>query len=117
MDNTSAPRPNFIDLRSQSQLSITRPLKSPRLHVAGEAPPELSPLDAFALQSRILAKQLEESSRTGRRVSRLPPLTTESPLVLQGRSDYFRSMSQDPGSDYDGSPQPQPTGLGLQAEV
>ena len=117
MDNAPTPRPNFIDLRSQSQASVNRPLRSPRLHVAGEAPPELSPLDAFALQSRILAKQLEESSKAGRRVSRLPPLTTESPLVLQGRSDYFRSMSQDPGSDYDGSPQTQPTGLGLRGEV
>ncbi|KAL1891612.1 hypothetical protein Sste5346_007528 [Sporothrix stenoceras] len=59
----TAPRPNFIDLRSQSQTSISRPLKSPRIHVAGEAPPELSPLDAFALQSRMLAKQLEESAK------------------------------------------------------
>ena len=56
---TTPTRPDFIDVRSESQASIPRPLKSPRLHVAGEHPPELSPLDAFALQSRLLAKQLE----------------------------------------------------------
>ncbi|CAK7237009.1 hypothetical protein SCUCBS95973_009802 [Sporothrix curviconia] len=97
----SAPRPNFIDLRSQSQASVSRPLKSPRMHVAGDVPPELSPLDAFALQSRMLAKQLEESAKADKRVSRLPPLTTSSPLVLQGRSDYFRSLSYDSYSDND----------------
>ncbi len=111
-------RPNFIDLRSQSQASVSRPLRSPRLHVAGEAPPELSPLDAIALQSRLLAKQLEDSSKAGRRMSRLPPLTTSSPLIVQGRSDYFRSLSQDSGSDYDESQQTTPfAGLGLRTEV
>ena len=116
--NMSNTRPNFIDLRSTSQASVSRSLRSPRLHVAGEAPPELSPLDAFALQSRLLARQLsEESSKGGRRMSRLPPLTTESPLIVQGRSDYFRSMSQDSGSDYDESPSQHHTGLGLRTEV
>ncbi|CAK7245101.1 MAG: hypothetical protein STHCBS139747_006669 [Sporothrix thermara] len=82
----SAPtRPSFIDLRSQSQASVSRPLKSPRMHVAGEVPPVLSPLDAFALQSRMLAKQLEESAKDGKR----------------GRSDYFRSLSYDSYSDND----------------
>lgn len=95
----TAPRPNFIDLRSQSQTSLSKPLKSPRLHVAGEAPPELSPLDAFALQSRMLAKQLQESAKADKRVSRLPPLTMASPLVVQGRSEYFRSLSYDSYSD------------------
>ncbi|KAK6841937.1 hypothetical protein PG987_002797 [Apiospora arundinis] len=77
-----ANRPNFIDLRSTSSASVAssqRPLRSPRLHVAGEVPPALSPLDAFAAQSRLLAKQLEESNKQGRRMSRLPPLTVESP--------------------------------------
>ena len=91
----AAPRPNFLDLRSQSQTSVSRPLKSPRLHVAGDVPPELSPLDAFAMQSRLLAKQLEESAKGDKRVSRLPPLTISSPLVVQARSDYFRSLSHD----------------------
>jgi hypothetical protein len=91
----ASPRPDFIDVRSASRVSVSRPLRSPRIHVVGEAPPELSPLDAFALQSRLLAKQLEESQRQGRRLSRLPPLTTDSPVIVQGRSEYFRSMSID----------------------
>ncbi|KAK3337249.1 hypothetical protein B0T19DRAFT_351483 [Cercophora scortea] len=110
-------RPECLDLRSKSQASVSRPLRSPRLHVAGEAPPELSPLDAFAMQSRLLAKQLEESARQDHRVSRLPPLTTESPLIKQGRSEYFRSLSHDSGDeDIDGSAQ-HATGLGFRPEV
>lgn len=93
---TTPTRPTHIDVRSDSQASLQRPLRSPRMHVAGEHPPELSPLDAFALQSRLLAKQLEESAKAGRRMSRLPPLTTESPLIVQGRSEYFRQLSADP---------------------
>lgn len=69
------------------------------MHVAGEHPPELSPLDAFALQSRLLAKQLEESAKNGNRLSRLPPLTTDSPLIVQGRSEYFRSLSAEASSE------------------
>lgn len=113
-------RPEFIDLRSQSQLSLNRPLRSPRLHVAGEVPPELSPLDAFAMQSRLLARQLQEESKAGNRLSRLPPLTIESPLIVQGRSDYFRSMSYESGSDNGESPIPHSapnTGLGLRTEI
>ncbi|KAK4105586.1 hypothetical protein N658DRAFT_417725 [Parathielavia hyrcaniae] len=112
----SQQRPEFLDLRSKSQASVSRPLRSPRLHVAGEAPPELSPLDAFALQSRLLAKQLEESAKQGRRMSRLPPLTVESPLIVQGRSEYFRSLSHDSASD-DEYPPLQNVGLGLKTEV
>lgn len=114
-----ANRPSFIDLRADSSNSVassSRPLKSPRLHVAGEVPPALSPLDAFAAQSRLLAKQLEESAKAGRRMSRLPPLTTESPLIVQGRSDYFRSMSHDSAEDLPELPH-QNTGLGLTTEV
>ncbi|KAL2874040.1 hypothetical protein SGCOL_010817 [Colletotrichum sp. CLE4] len=115
----SPQRPNFIDLRAPSSMSnVSRPLRSPRLHVAGEAPPELSPLDAFALQSRLLARQLQAAaSGEGRRMSRLPPLTTESPLIVQGRSDYFRSMSNDSGSDEMPLPELQNPGLGLRTEV
>ena len=88
------------------------------MHIAGEAPLELSPLDAFAMQSRLLAKQLQDSVGQGTRLSRLPPLTVESPLMLQGRSDYFRSMSTDGESDTNASPrQYSPTGLGVRAEV
>lgn len=120
MSANRPPPPNFIDVRSHSQASVSRPLRSPRLHVAGEVPPELSPLDAFAMQSRLLARQLQEESKAGKRMSRLPPLTTESPLVVQGRSDYFRSMSYDSGSDHGESPQHhhgQNHGLGLRTEV
>ncbi|KAH7110209.1 hypothetical protein B0J13DRAFT_578118, partial [Dactylonectria estremocensis] len=95
--------PNLLDLWPNSQNSTSstspRPLRSPRLHVAGEVLPEFSPLDAFVLQSRILTKQLRESTKGGDGFSRLPPLTVESPLIVQGRSNYFRSMSQDPGSE------------------
>ncbi|KAJ4297245.1 hypothetical protein N0V88_004163 [Collariella sp. IMI 366227] len=112
----SHQRPDFLDLRSKSQASVARPLRSPRLHIAGEAPPELSPLDAFALQSRLLAKQLEDSAKYGRRMSRLPPLTVESPLIVQGRSDYFRSLSQDSASDDDHGAHHN-IGLGFKTEV
>ncbi|KAK1985612.1 hypothetical protein LZ30DRAFT_747033 [Colletotrichum cereale] len=114
----SPHHPNFIDLRAPSSMSnVSRPLRSPRLHVAGEAPPELSPLDAFALQSRLLARQLQAAANgEGRRVSRLPPLTTESPLVVQGRSDYFRSI-YDSGSEDAALPELQNPGFGLRTEV
>ncbi|PVH88569.1 hypothetical protein DL98DRAFT_403926 [Cadophora sp. DSE1049] len=121
-----ANRPNFIDLRSQSHgplgSGLPSPrtlggLPSPRLHVAGEVPPELSPLDAFAAQSRLLARQLEQESAGGRRVSRLPPLTIANSLS-QGRPGYLRSVSAEgttpitptsPGSGI--------TGSGLKTEV
>lgn len=116
-----ANRPHFIDLRSGSSNSVntasSRSLRSPRLHVAGEVPPALSPLDAFAAQSRLLAKQLEESSKNGHRVSRLPPLTTDSPLVVQGRSEYFRSLSYDSSDEQNGISPRQPAGLGLTTEI
>ncbi|KAM0564460.1 hypothetical protein ACHAPJ_000674 [Fusarium lateritium] len=115
-------RPSLLDLRSESAHSnlstASKPLRSPRLHVAGEIPPELSPLDAFALQSRLLARQLQESAKDGNRMSRLPPLTVESPLIVQGRSEYFRSLSQDSGSEAGDHPPLRPTsGLGLRTEM
>ncbi|CAG8951268.1 hypothetical protein HYFRA_00008017 [Hymenoscyphus fraxineus] len=101
-------RPNFIDLRSQSHGPIgngmpsPRSLPSPRLCVAGEVPPALSPLDAFAAQSRALAKQLEESMNGDKRMSRLPPLAVED--LSSGRPNYFRSASADAGSPCCDSP-------------
>lgn len=111
--------PDPLDLRSASRASSRGPMRSPRQHVAGEVPPELSPLDAFALQSRLLAKQLEETNpRNGRRVSRLPPLDASSPLIVQARSDYFRSMSNDSASTGRTSPdRHRDNGLGLKTEV
>ncbi|EKD19189.1 uncharacterized protein L3040_009370 [Drepanopeziza brunnea f. sp. 'multigermtubi'] len=93
-------RPNFIDTRSLSHgpLGATMPspslrgMPSPRLHIAGDVPPEFSPLDAFAAQSRQLARQLEKESVGGKRVSRLPPLTIAKSLS-QPRPGYFRSVS------------------------
>ena len=94
-------RPNFIDLRSQSHGPFgggsggqrsPYGLPSPRLHIAGEIPPELSPLDAFAAQSRLLQKQLEEEKKSGRRVSRLPPLMIANSLA-ENRPGYLRSAS------------------------
>jgi hypothetical protein len=117
-----ATRPNFIDLRSQSHGPFgaalispsLRGLPSPRLHVAGEVPPELSPLDAFAAQSRLLAKQLDETTSGGKRISRLPPLTIASSLS-QSRPGYLRSFSADcAGND---STSPKSPGSGLKTEV
>jgi hypothetical protein len=118
-----ATRPSYIDLRSQSHgpigtglsspaLPSPRSLPSPRLHVAGEVPPELSPLDAFAAQSRLLAKQLDETTSSGRRLSRLPPLMIEN-TFLQNRPGYFRSASSEDAAH---TPSPKSPG-GLKTEV
>ncbi|KAG6283855.1 hypothetical protein E4U48_004964 [Claviceps purpurea] len=113
-------RPNLLDLRAGSHSTaaspVSKPLRSPRIHIAGEVPPELSPLDAFALQSRLLAKQLQECNKDGNRMSRLPPLTIESPLVLQGRSDYFRSMSAESSTD-DFEPPELSSRCGIKTEI
>lgn len=111
--------PDPIDLRAASAASSRPPIRSPRQHIAGEAPPELSPLDAFALQSRLLARQLGESNpRTGRRMSRLPPLDASSPLIVQARRDYFRSLSNDSASsDRSIRGEQHNDGLGLKTEV
>lgn len=95
-----APRPTFIDLSSKSHDSMRHGIpvhasgtSSPRMqHFAGDIPPAMSPLDMFAMQSRLLAKQLDDSKRNGRRVSRLPPLTTGDPITKQN-SMYNRSRS------------------------
>jgi TPR repeat protein len=72
-------------------------MTSPRLHVAGDVPPELSPLDAFAAQSRLLSKQLEGCVHGGKRVSRLPPLTIASSFNST-RPGFLRSISADDSS-------------------
>ena len=100
-----APRPNFIDLghstigAAHSTGSTPSGMSSPRVtHLAGDVPPAMSPLDAFAAQSRLLAKQLDDSRKNGRRVSRLEPYTVASSLA-QPRPGYFRNISTD--SDVD----------------
>lgn len=88
-----AARPNLDDFRSKSYDTSKSGLSSPRIaHFDGEIPPQMSPLDAFAAQSRMLAKKLDDSKRNGRRVSRLPPLTIAESLVKPA-SGYFRSRS------------------------
>ena len=95
-----AKRPTFIDLSSKSPKPVHNSIpfhasgtSSPRMqHFAGDIPPAMSPLDMFAMQSRLLAKQLDESKRNGRRVSRLPPLTTGDPITKQN-SMYTGSRS------------------------
>ncbi|KAL9102007.1 MAG: hypothetical protein Q9163_002807 [Psora crenata] len=114
-------RPTFIDLRSKTSDSIQTGLTSPRAfpsprmqHLDGDIPPAMSPLDMFAAQSRMLAKQLDDSKRNGRRVSRLPPLTTTDPITKQ-KSLYHRSQSAGQTSPLPGSSPRQreedPTGI------
>lgn len=104
-------RPTFIDLRSRSQEKMQsgtqsprpHPFPSPRMqHYAGDIPPAMSPLDMFAMQSRLLAKQLDDSKRNGRRVSRLPPLTTGDPITKQ-KTIYDRSRSAEKETESPGS--------------
>ena len=95
-------RPTFIDFGSNhhntnSDTPSSSGLPSPRItYFDGEIPPAMSPLDAFAVQSRLLAKQLDdsqkESQKHGRRVSRLPPITIAKSLA-KPRPGYFRSKS------------------------
>lgn len=63
-------------------------LPSPR---TGEIPPALSPLDAFALQSRMLAQRFDDEAKFGRRISRLPPVMVENHIT--NRPGYQRSAS------------------------
>ncbi|KAF2157766.1 hypothetical protein K461DRAFT_264618 [Myriangium duriaei CBS 260.36] len=90
-------RPDHLDLSgthraprgpdsAKSRFNIDLP--SPRV---GEIPPALSPLDAFAQQSRLLAKRFEESHQQGRRISRLDHLEVASEFGR--RPTYFRSAS------------------------
>ncbi|ORY08857.1 hypothetical protein BCR34DRAFT_603275 [Clohesyomyces aquaticus] len=86
-------RPGGLDFRSNSfdpplsNMSLGD-LPSPR---AGEVPPALSPLDALALQGRLLAKRFEQENKAGRRMSRLAPLTIQN--EFGNRSGYFSSLS------------------------
>ncbi|OBT62987.1 hypothetical protein VE03_07647 [Pseudogymnoascus sp. 23342-1-I1] len=114
-------RPATIETRSRSHGPLgedyepsLRPLPSPRLHVAGDVPPELSPLDAFAAQSRLLAKKLEEGMKGENRMSRLPPLSSESPLIAS-RPGFFRSASARDAENI--MADPQSSRLGMRTEV
>jgi TPR repeat protein len=80
---------------SMSSLSLAD-LPSPR---AGEVPPALSPLDQLALQGRLLAKRFEQQDKTGRRLSRLAPLTIQN--EFGNRAGYFSSLSSTVNSPED----------------
>ncbi|EEP81899.1 predicted protein [Uncinocarpus reesii 1704] len=70
-------------------------LTPPRVeHYDGEVPPALSPLDAFAAQGRLLAKQFDQSRKAGRRMSRIPPASVARSLS-RPRPGYFRSASDE----------------------
>ena len=88
-------RGKLSDCRSISHDTLRNGLPSPRIeHYDGEVPPALSPLDAFAAQGRFLARQLDESRRGDRRMSRLPPSSVARSLS-HGRPGYFRGASSD----------------------
>jgi hypothetical protein len=99
-------RPGGLDFRSESfdppsnasQLSLND-LPSPR---AGEIPPALSPLDALALQGRLLAKRFDQENKAGRRMSRLAPLTIQN--EFGHRNGYFASMSNSTSPNEDQLP-------------
>lgn len=96
-----AERPDFLDLHTKPLDPSTKlAIPSPRiLYNDGEIPPALSPLDAFAAQSRMLAKQLDIKKAGERRMSRLPPaMVTKS--LSEHRADrptMFRSLSEESG--------------------
>lgn len=98
------PRPNFIELpqhdsRTSSSASHRSGWTSPRIqHYDGDVPPALSPLDAFAAQSRRLARELEETRKAGeRRMSRLPPQIVSESLDQHHRNkpSIFRALSSE----------------------
>jgi TPR repeat protein len=103
-------RGKLEDCRSVSHDTFRSGMPSPRVaHFDGEVPPALSPLDAFAAQGRFLARQLDESRRGDRRMSRLPPSSVARSLS-QGRPNFYRSKSS---ADSESRPQfsHQPTEL------
>jgi hypothetical protein len=90
-----ARRPERIDIPSHGALDpLSRPLFTPHGNPVAqrEVPPALSPLDAFAMQGRLLAKRFEEENTAGRRMSRLPAVTIASELA-KARPEYFRAMT------------------------
>jgi len=74
---------------------LARPLFAPQGQSAtpqDDVPPALSPLDAFAMQGRLLQKRFEEQNIAGRRMSRLPHMTVATEFA-KARPGYFRSMT------------------------
>lgn len=91
------PRPTHLRLTSNEREQPPQPPKMPFSNTdlpsprTGEVPPALSPLDAFAMHSRILAKRFEEPNEEGRRISRLP--YNDVAKELANRPGYFRATS------------------------
>lgn len=92
-------RPDFIDLHAISpdpSAKLGHP--SPRIQYnEGEIPPCLSPLDAFAAQSRLMAKQLDFKMNKDKRMSRLPPAVVTKSLSQHRaeRPTVFRSFTEE----------------------
>lgn len=75
-------RPHHIDMPNRLE-PLDRRLYTPSHDnltppTTGSIPPALSPLDAFAYQSRLLARKFEEENSHGKRISRLPHLTIQN---------------------------------------
>jgi TPR repeat protein len=92
------PRPANLDLsRSQHNNADLTPPRFPNFHMdlpsprSGEAPPALSPLDAFAQHSRMLAMKFDQEAQKGKRLSRLPHADVARELA--NRPGYFRHVS------------------------
>ncbi|SMR54605.1 unnamed protein product [Zymoseptoria tritici ST99CH_3D1] len=85
---TSPSRPSTADDFRPPRPHFYMDLPSPR---TGEVPPALSPLDAFAMQSRLLAKRFEQDAE-GRRISRLPPVMVAK--EMSSRPGFFRGLSE-----------------------
>lgn len=84
------PSPSLTSPRSNFYLD----LPSPRV---GQIPPALSPLDAFAQQSRMLAKRFQDSQLQGRRISRLEHAEVANQF---GKGQIYHRPSLD-DSDFD----------------
>ena len=78
-------------------------------------PPELSPLDAFAAQSRMLARKLKESNEEGKRLSRLPPSHVEATLGPRRPSFLRAASAQEPPTHQDKPPNS--PGLPMRMEI
>lgn len=105
----SRPKPNQINLGDVGSFDPNRlgrpsPGEAPSPQ-SGTIPPALSPLDAFALQGRILAAKFDDED--GRRISRLAPLTIASELS-KPRPGYATSP-QSPPASHDGQHTPRPS--------
>ena len=108
----ASSRPRHIDLPQNSSLFDPNRLKNPSpcgevppSPRSGEVPPALSPLDAFALQGRLLAAKFEDED--GKRLSRLPPMTVANQFS-RARPNYFSRPFQN--GDQHAAPQPEPPG-------